>query len=97
MRKRASERRAIERLSARATSDGASADPLDALADAVLWTEVRSLPGEQAAAIALRYVADLSITEVADTLEISPTAAKSLLHRGRRTLRTAPSLETYAE
>ena len=96
-RKRTSERRALERLGTRAASDGGSPDPLDALDDAVLWSEVRSLPGEQAAAIALHYVADLSIEDVAATLEISTSAAKSLLHRGRRALRTSPTLETYAE
>lgn len=96
-RSRASERRAVERLGARDASGAGSTDPLDALADAALWSEVRSLPGEQAAAIALRYVADLSIEDVAATLDISSTAAKSLLHRGRRALRASPALETYAE
>jgi RNA polymerase sigma factor (sigma-70 family) len=95
-RRSATERRAVERLGARVEA-APSVDPLDALGDAALWSAVRALPGEQAAAVALRYVADLSVEDVADTLEISVSAAKSLLHRGRRALRTSPHLETYAE
>jgi RNA polymerase sigma-70 factor (ECF subfamily) len=96
-RRSTTERRAVERLGARAELVGPSTDPLGALDDAVLWAEVRALPGEQAAAIALRYVADLTLEEIAATLEVSVPAAKSLLHRGRRALRESPLLETYAE
>lgn len=96
-RRSASERRAVERLGARPAADGAGTDPLDALDDAALWAAVRALPGEQAAAIALRYVADLSVEDVAATLEVSLPAARSLLHRGRRALRTSPRLDTYAD
>jgi len=96
-RRSTSERRAVERLGGRAETARQSGDPQDAFGDAALWAEVRALPGEQAAAIALRYVADLSVEDVAATLEVSLPAAKSLLHRGRRALRTSPHLETYAE
>ena len=97
-RRTASERRAVERLNARnAPGPSSRPDPLDALDDAGIWTAVRALPGDQAAAIALRYGADLSIEEVAATLLVSASAAKSLLHRGRQALRVSPALQTYAE
>jgi RNA polymerase sigma factor (sigma-70 family) len=97
-RRSVSERRAVERLHARTTPGPASAaDPIDALDDAAVWSAVRALPGDQAAAIALRYGADLSIDEVAATLLVSASAAKSLLHRGRIALRSSPALQSYAE
>lgn len=96
-RRSTSERRAVERLGSRAEAAPFAADPQEVLDDAALWAEVRALPGEQAAAIALRYGADLSVEDVAATLEVSLPAAKSLLHRGRRALRTSAHLETYAE
>lgn len=97
MRRQVSERRAVQRLGARGEHDGAvRPDGLDALDDAEVWDAVRALPAEQAAAIALRYGADLSVEEVASTLEVSPAAARSLLHRGRTTLRTSPALQEHA-
>jgi RNA polymerase sigma factor (sigma-70 family) len=95
-RRSASERRAIERMSAR-TATSTVTDPSAGLDDAGVWTAVRALPGDQAAAIALRYGADLSIDEVAATLLVSTSAAKSLLHRGRLALRESPALQSYAE
>jgi RNA polymerase sigma factor (sigma-70 family) len=96
-RRTASERRAVERLGVRSGAGPGTADPLDALDDAEVWEAVRALPAEQAAALALRYGADLSVDEVAATLEVSIPAAKSLLHRGRNALRVSPALATYAE
>lgn len=95
-RRSASERRAVERLGARGGAGSTGADPLDGLDDFQVWAAVRSLPGDQAAAIALRYGADLSVEEVAATLEVSTSAAKSLLHRGRSALRASSALEMYA-
>lgn len=56
--------------------DGGSAD---AVIDAL-----RSLPERQRAAIALRYLDEYSVTEIADAMEIEYGAAESLLARGRR-------------
>lgn len=95
-RRTTSERRAVERLGARDAAGPSGPDPLDALDDFQVWAAVRALPGDQAAAIALRYGADLSVDEVAATLEISTSAAKSLLHRGRSALRGSSALQTYA-
>lgn len=105
-RRRSSEQRALRRLDAlgvggsdrpSSVARSAHADPLAALDDEGVWTAVRALPGDQAAAIALRYGADLSVDEVAETLRVSASAARSLLHRGRATLRGSAELQAYAE
>lgn len=54
-----------------------------------VWAAVRALPKDQAAAVALRYAADLGIADIAATMHLSETAVKSLLHRARVTLRTS--------
>lgn len=53
----------------------------------VFWREVRNLPPRQAQAVALRYVEDLSVTEIADVLAIADGTVKALLHQGRERLR----------
>ena len=55
----------------------------DGSADAVI-DALRSLPERQRAAIALRYLDDYSVTEIAEAMEIEYRAAESLLARGRR-------------
>lgn len=50
------------------------------------WAEVRRLPSRQAQAIALRYVDDLSVSEIADVLEVAEGTVKALLHQGRERL-----------
>ncbi len=50
------------------------------------WREVRRLPSRQAQAIALHYIEDLSISEVANTLGIAEGTVKALLHQGRARL-----------
>lgn len=52
------------------------------------------LPSEQASAVALRYGADLSLDEIAQTMNISVSAVKSLLHRGRASLRGSEQLQS---
>ena len=50
------------------------------------WTLVRQLPPRQAAAVALHYLDDLSIAEIADALDCAEGTAKAHLHRARATL-----------
>ncbi|MCP3974244.1 MAG: sigma-70 family RNA polymerase sigma factor [bacterium] len=50
------------------------------------WAEVRALPPRQAQAVALRYVEDMSVAEIAETLEIATGIVKALLHQGRERL-----------
>lgn len=97
-RKSSSEQRAVERLETMApTASGEADDPLAGLDDDGIWAAVRALPQDQAAAIALRYGADLAIADIADTLQVTVPAAKSLLHRGRKTLRSSPTIQSHAE
>ena len=51
-----------------------------------VWREVRALPRRQAQAIALFYLEDLSLEQIADVLECSPGTVKAHLRRGRERL-----------
>jgi RNA polymerase sigma-70 factor (ECF subfamily) len=62
-----------------------SAPALDA-ENEVFWSEVRRLPRRQAQVVALFYGYDMSVADLAMTLEISPGTAKTHLFRGRQTL-----------
>jgi RNA polymerase sigma-70 factor, ECF subfamily len=52
-----------------------------------VWQAVAALPGKQRAAIALRYLEDRSVDEIAGILDIAPATARVHLHRGRQALR----------
>lgn len=54
--------------------------------DAEFWEAVRSLPRRQAQVVALHYLEDLSVAEVANVLEMAPGTVKKHLHDGRRSL-----------
>jgi RNA polymerase sigma-70 factor, ECF subfamily len=54
--------------------------------DAEVWRAVRALPRRQAQVIALRYVADASVAEIARTLGLAEGTVKTQLHRGRQAL-----------
>ena len=55
-------------------------------ADDHIWKAVAKLPGKQRAAIALHYLEDRPIEEIAEILEVSQATARVHLHRGRRAL-----------
>lgn len=50
------------------------------------WALVRRLPDRQAAAVALHYLEDLSIAEMASVLDCAEGTAKAHLHKARTTL-----------
>jgi RNA polymerase sigma-70 factor (ECF subfamily) len=54
--------------------------------DPTFWSAVRSLPKRQAQVIALYYLEDLSIAEIADILDVAPGTVKRHLFRGRASL-----------
>lgn len=54
--------------------------------DEEFWRLVRSLPGKQAQAIALFYLEERTVLEIAEVLECSPATAKVHLFRGRQAL-----------
>lgn len=82
-RSRERHRRRIERLaSVRQKMDSESEDT-DRRGQAVVEV-LRTLPERQRAALALRYLDDCSVGDVAAELDIEYSAAESLLARGRR-------------
>ena len=89
IRRRMAEARALLRVGA----PQGSAPPLDA-GDEAFWSEVRRLPRRQAQVVALYYGYDLSVSDVATTLEISEGTAKTHLHRGRQTLARRLDVDT---
>ena len=74
------EQRALQRLDA----DVHAAAPT--AVNAPFWAAVRSLPERQRAAVALRYLDDLAIDEIAQILEVTTGTVKAALFAGRKTL-----------
>jgi RNA polymerase sigma-70 factor (ECF subfamily) len=72
------------------------APELDAV-DEEFWAAVRRLPRRQAQAIALRYVYDCPVREVADVLGVSEGAVKRHLHLGRSALASDLNLTGAAD
>lgn len=52
-----------------------------------VWSRVRELPPKQRAAVAHRYVSDLSYREIAALLDCSEEAARRSVHEGLKKLR----------
>jgi RNA polymerase sigma-70 factor (ECF subfamily) len=79
-RRRWNEHRALERVGARRqlTAPPPEVDRF--------WELVRRLPAKQAAAVALYYLEDLSIADLADALGCAEGTAKAHLHQARQTL-----------
>ncbi|MGB7859234.1 MAG: sigma-70 family RNA polymerase sigma factor [Acidimicrobiia bacterium] len=88
-RRKAAEAKALSRLA------GQRHQPLPEMEpeDQEFWQEVRRLPNQQAQAIALFYVEDRPVVEIAEILDCSPATAKVHLFRGRQTLAKKLSLE----
>jgi RNA polymerase sigma-70 factor, ECF subfamily len=79
-RSRLRERRALARVSGRRQLD-APPPEVDGF-----WALVRQLPPQQAAAVALYYLHDLPITDLADALDCTEGTAKAHLYKARATL-----------
>jgi RNA polymerase sigma factor (sigma-70 family) len=79
-RRRLVELRAVTRLARRAQPV-----PVEA-ADDEFWACVRGLPKRQAQAVALRYLYQLEVADIARTLEITEGSVKQHLSRGRSRL-----------
>ena len=92
-RTRAAEWRAARRVASR--QETVKFDPGLEPEDAEVWEAVRRLPRRQAQVIVLRYVDELSLEEIAETLGCSAGTVKSHLHRGR--VRLAQRLEASKE
>jgi RNA polymerase sigma-70 factor, ECF subfamily len=83
------EHRALARLAGRpATTVELEPD------DDWFWAEVRNLPERQAQAVALYYLEDCSVAEIADVLGCATGTVKVHLHRGRQALAQALGIGT---
>lgn len=54
--------------------------------DQAFWDEVRRLPKRQAEALALRYLDDLSVSQIAEIMKAAEGTVRALLHQGRSRL-----------
>jgi len=81
-RREATERRALEQLHER--DPGVAVDP--SFGDPELWAAVRQLSPRQAEALALFYVEDQPLSEVAKILGLGEETVKTHLKRGRAAL-----------
>lgn len=78
-RRRAAEARARLRLASPSLTE------LPPIHDDV-WDAIRRLPGKQRAAVALHYLEDRSVADVAEMLGCAEATARVHLHRGRQAL-----------
>lgn len=92
-RRRASEAKALARLAGQSRRPLAELEPRDE----EFWKKVRQLPDRQAQAIALFYVEDRPVAEIAEILDCSPSTAKVHLFRGRQALAKKLGLEAPDE
>jgi RNA polymerase sigma-70 factor (ECF subfamily) len=69
----------------RLTSDVTSVQPPTAESQA-FWKEVRRLPRRQSQVLALRYIDDLSVAEIAEVLQVAEGTVKALMHQARKRL-----------
>ena len=82
-RRRAAEKRAMARLRARPEPVRLAPEPPP---DDEFWSALRALPERQCQTVALHYLEDRSIDEIAAVLDIAPNTVKVHLHRGRQAL-----------
>ncbi len=85
LRRSGTERRALVRVGSDTDRRTVTADRSPS-PDDPLWAAVRSLPDQQAAVIALVYIEDLDISEVASALTISEHTARTHLQRAKARL-----------
>jgi RNA polymerase sigma-70 factor (ECF subfamily) len=72
----------MTRLRARAVEVTPAPNP----PDDEFWDAVRMLPARQAQCVALLYLEDRSVAEIAEILEIAPGTVRVHLHEARTTL-----------
>lgn len=91
LRRLRSERRAYERWARRSPNGSMAAEPDD------VELVLAALPSRQRQIVALYYVADLAVVDIADVLKISVGTVKVSLHRARETMRAAIDMAARAE
>lgn len=92
IRRRASEARALARLASRRVLPEELPPDCD-----VFWSAVRRLPRRQAQVVALYYLDDRPVAEIATVLGCAAGTVKAHLHRARRSLATELGCEPPAD
>ena len=90
LRRRTREARALARLAARRTAPAELV-----MANEAFWEAVRHLPKRQAQCVALHYLEDRPVADVAALLGIAEATVRGYLHHGRAAL--AMSLDVHLE
>lgn len=81
------QRRSIEAQATKRAAAVSQTSTLDPSSEnAHVWKAVAKLPVKQRGAIALKYLEDQSVAQIAEVLECSESTAKVHLHRGRKKL-----------
>lgn len=80
-RRRVAEAKALARI-----ASGQTPMPDLAAGDPEFWAAIRALPRRQAQVVALHYLEDRSIAEIAEILDVTHGTVKRQLHDGRRSL-----------
>ncbi|MEY2420503.1 MAG: hypothetical protein QOI95_570 [Acidimicrobiaceae bacterium] len=88
VRRRMAEARALTRFSSRPSPPAELAPP-----DAEFWAAVRALPRRQAQIVALYYVDDRSVDDIATVLELAAGTVKATLFQARKALAVALQCE----
>jgi RNA polymerase sigma-70 factor (ECF subfamily) len=91
LRRRSTERRMLVRIRPTLARDHRAEEVLD------LRAAVRQLPARQQLAVALFYVGDLTVEEVAGAMSVSSGAVKAALHAGRKRLAQILDVEEVKE
>lgn len=76
------------------TLNAVSVDPWTSTHDDELWQRLMQLPGQQRAAVVLRYYEDLDDADIADTLGCRPATVRAHVSRGLAALRHAADVDS---
>ena len=79
-------KRAEQRANARSQQGRVNTQPAVEPPDPVVWEALRALPERQAQAVALHYLDDLPLADIAEVLGVTEGTVKVHLHRGRLAL-----------
>ncbi len=92
LRRRTRETRALARLAGRRTAPAELV-----ITNEAFWEAVRRLPKRQAQCVALRYLEDRPIAEIAAVLDIAEATVRGYLHHGRAALAVSLDLHVGEE
>ncbi len=76
---------------------GSAGGSADGLGDEVFWAAVRALPERQAQCVALHYLEDRAVDDIAAVLDCRPATVRVHLHRGRQALARSLGIASTAE